>query len=148
MRIVIVCEARVRRGKQMVLTPQREIILQELRHATDHPTADELFKRVRCRLPRISLATVYRNLESMSRAGLVRKIQAAGSQKRFDGNMFPHDHMRCVSCGVVLDSPTPLKPDPLDLPREIQGHRVVGYSMEILVVCASCQDSGAAQTDS
>ncbi len=123
----------------MVLTPQRELIIQELRSAKDHPTADELFQRVRTKLPRISLATVYRNLETMSRAGLIRKIEVAGSQKRFDGSLSPHFHMRCVKCGKVMDAPLELPQVTSEIPRQIQGHKVVGHNLEILVICISCK---------
>lgn len=128
----------MRRRTEMVLTPQRELIIQELRSARDHPTAEELYQRLKARLPRISLATVYRNLETMSRAGLIRKIEAAGSQRRFDGSLCPHLHMRCVSCGRVMDAPLDLPEIPSGLPKEIQGHLVVGHTMEILVICTSC----------
>lgn len=129
----------MRHKKEMVLTPQRDLIIQELRAAKDHPTADELYQRLRAKLPRISLATVYRNLETMSRAGIIRKIEAAGSQKRFDGSLFPHFHMRCVKCGKVMDAPIELPQVASGIPREIQGHQVVGHNLEILVICISCK---------
>ena len=50
-----------------------------------------------------SLGTVYRNLEQMSQAGLIRKLETAGKQKRFDGDISEHFHMRCRVCGAVVD---------------------------------------------
>ena len=70
--------------KNLRLTRQRSIILEELRAMGRHPTACELYDAVRGRLPRISLATVYRNLEFLSEKGLIRKITTAGRRKRFD----------------------------------------------------------------
>lgn len=141
MQLAIVCEYHMRRKNEMVLTPQRELIIQELRSAKDHPTAEELYERVRARRPRISLATVYRNLETLARAGLIKKLEAAGSRRRFDGNLFPHLHMRCVKCGRVMDAPFELRQITSEIPREIQGHRVVGHNLEILVICISCRGS-------
>ncbi len=84
-------------------TAQREAILRELRSVTSHPTADELYAMLRPEMPQISLGTVYRNLEQMSQAGIIRKLETAGKQKRFDGDLSPHHHMRCRRCGAVVD---------------------------------------------
>ena len=64
------------------MTKQREIVLEELRKTRMHPTADELYERVRKRLPKISLATVYRNLEWLAEREIIRKIEHTGSSKQ------------------------------------------------------------------
>jgi Fe2+ or Zn2+ uptake regulation protein len=84
-------------------TNQRKVILEELRKLTSHPTADDLYEIVRKKLPQISLGTVYRNLEQMSQAGIIQKLELTGRQKRFDGNAEKHYHMRCKECGRVMD---------------------------------------------
>ncbi|MEJ5377020.1 MAG: transcriptional repressor [bacterium] len=127
------------RPKEMILTPQREVILDELRSSQDHPTAEEIFQRIRKKLPRVSLATVYRNLETMSRAGIIRKVETAGPKMRFDGNMFPHFHMRCVRCARVMDAPWELREIASRIPQEIQGHQVIGHNLELVVLCSSCK---------
>lgn len=68
-------------------TAQRDAILKQLRAVKTHPTADELYAGLRVNMPQISLGTVYRNLEQMSQAGLIRKLETAGKQKRFDGDI-------------------------------------------------------------
>ncbi|MCI5132654.1 MAG: transcriptional repressor, partial [Candidatus Electrothrix sp. EH2] len=65
------------------MTHQRELILEELGNCHNHPTADALYERIKKKLPRISLATVYRNLEILSEAGMIRKLEISGRQKRF-----------------------------------------------------------------
>ncbi|MFC1715463.1 transcriptional repressor, partial [Candidatus Poribacteria bacterium] len=92
------------------MTRQRQVILEELRNASFHPTADEVYRRVRKRLPRISLGTVYRNLETLSKAGIVKKLELGGARKRFDGYSEDHYHVRCTGCGRLED--VPLKPIP------------------------------------
>ena len=82
---------------------QREAILDELRSLTCHPTAEELYTRLRNIMPNLSLATVYRNLEQFSKAGLVLKLDCGGELKRFDGYVAIHPHMRCSDCGAVSD---------------------------------------------
>ena len=70
-------------------TRQRQVILEELQKLTSHPTAAVLYDIVRRRLPKISLGTVYRNLELLARMGMVQKLELAGGEARFDGNVAP-----------------------------------------------------------
>ena len=84
-------------------TKQRTVILNKLREVTSHPTADEIFSMTREALPRISLGTVYRNLELLTRQGEIQCLENGVSQKRFDGNPLPHHHVRCTKCGRIGD---------------------------------------------
>jgi len=91
-------------GNALRLTRQRRILLDELRTMSNHPTAFEIFDAVRRKLPRISLATVYRNLELLAEKGLIQRIATAESrQKRFDWDPRPHCHAHCMRCGAVMD---------------------------------------------
>lgn len=121
------------------MTPQRRVILEVLRAAKCHPTADELYARVRERVPRISLATVYRNLDLMARSGLVRKLDLGGPQSRYDGMIEDHCHVRCVHCGCVEDVHAP---EPAVNLQEVQGppgFRVLGHRLEFLGECPRCR---------
>lgn len=128
-------------GKDMRLTNQRKIIMEQLQSVTSHPTADEIYGMVREKMPRISLGTVYRNLEVLSSLGLVRKLENAAGQKRFDGDMSPHHHIRCEVCGRVGDI--------FDAP-DISGiesvvttdFEITGVSLEFSGVCPECRQSG------
>ncbi|MDO5483793.1 MAG: transcriptional repressor [Desulfovibrionaceae bacterium] len=93
---------------QTRMTRQRAVILEELRKNKSHPTADELYSIVRERLPRISLGTVYRNLDFLADTGEILRLESAGSIKRFDGNIVSHQHIRCVKCGRIGDIIPPL----------------------------------------
>ncbi len=83
---------------QLRMTNQREMILRELKKSKGHLTADELYERVKKYMPRISLATVYRNLEILSDVKMIRKLEISGRQKRFDSELEDHDHIYCVEC--------------------------------------------------
>ncbi len=127
----------------MRMTSQREIILEELRNTKSHPTAEELYLKVKRRLPRISLATVYRNLEKMVELGLIQKIATSGHQSRFDGNPNFHYHIRCIHCGKVDDLPIrPIKalenPENIELDGDLGGYKLVGFHLEFLGVCPEC----------
>ncbi len=120
-------------------TRQREVILEELRKLNSHPTAAGLYQIVRRRLPKVSLATVYRNLVRLSELGYVRKLDLGGSEARFDANLERHDHVRCVRCGRVDD----LRSPPIELGRAVQddwgGYEIVDYRLEFLGVCPRCR---------
>jgi Fe2+ or Zn2+ uptake regulation protein len=89
--------------KGLRITRQRRIIIEEMRSMRSHPTASELYEVVRRKLPNISLATVYRNLEMMTGKGLIQKIVIDSRLKRFDANPEVHYHARCIRCGAIND---------------------------------------------
>ncbi len=121
------------------ITHQREIILEELRSVTSHPTADELYDRIRKRLPRISLATVYRNLEWLSDQNLAQKLEIGGRQKRYDANTSLHYHVRCIRCGRVDD----IHGEPLShLEKTLdgtKGYEILGHCLEFQGICPDCK---------
>lgn len=121
------------------MTNQREVILRRLKESKTHPTADELYELVRKDMPRISLATVYRNLEILSEAGVISKLEISGRQKRFDYDIEDHDHIYCVQCHRV---------DNLEIDRKalseasLQGetdYNVTGYRLEFVGLCPRCR---------
>jgi len=84
------------------LTRPRRVILDVVRATDAHPSATAVWARVRRRLPRVSLATVYRNLRLLATQGLVLE-RASAAGLRFDGNTAAHDHFTCVRCGRIFD---------------------------------------------
>lgn len=124
---------------QLRMTSQREVILQELKKSRSHPTADELYDLVKKTLPRISLATVYRNLEILSEAGIISKIEVSGRQKRYDAETVPHHHIYCVKCHRV-DNLEGYEND-VDL-NSIVGrddYTITGYRLDITGICPDCR---------
>ncbi len=116
---------------------QRELILEELKALTCHPTADELYEIVRKRLANISLGTVYRNLDLMASTGIILKIESGG-KNRFDGNAMPHPHLRCTECGKVEDIMFDVNlPTPSEL--EANGYEVTGCTIEYYGICPNCK---------
>ncbi|PID72152.1 MAG: Fur family transcriptional regulator [Desulfobulbus propionicus] len=121
------------------MTHQRETILAELKKYRSHPTADELYERIKKRLPRISLATVYRNLEILSSAGLIRKLEISGRQKRFDGELTDHNHIYCVQCHRI-DNIEQGKSNSIAVqPNLHKGYEISGCRIEFYGVCPCCQ---------
>ena len=126
------------------MTKQRRAILEQLQSHPTHPTADELYARVRGVLPRISLGTVYRNLEAMADRGMVLKLGAADAPKRFDGRAQAHYHVRCVRCGRVEDAPVAVLVGMEGGGGEATGYEVTGHQLEFIGLCPRCGDNGPA----
>jgi Fur family ferric uptake transcriptional regulator len=126
--------------KRFRMTRQRKIILEELRNLHSHPTADEVYDTVRKRMPRISLGTVYRNLEILSQWGLARRLDLAGNRRRFDGSTEDHYHVRCVRCGEVEDVPV----EPLrhleESARNNTDFEIIGHRLNFLGLCPHCRN--------
>ena len=122
-------------------TSQRAIILEELKKVTSHPTAYEVFKMVRKRLPHIALGTVYRNLDLLAQNGMIRQLDGMGGQRRFDGNPLPHYHICCINCGRVDDVPVPAKSNLEEAATIACGYKILGHQVEFTGICPGCQRS-------
>lgn len=131
--------------KRQRMTHQRSVILEEVQRSHDHPTADEIYERVRKRLPRISMGTVYRNLDVLASSGLIRKIGPDFPQMRFDGETRDHYHMTCIGCGRVEDMGIPPQDDTVSQLETALGrltkYGVFGHKLEFFGLCPDCRES-------
>ena len=84
-------------------TPQRLVILRELRRRARHCTAEEVRAGIGHELPGLSAPTVYATLELLVELGLVRRIDAGLGAARYDARVEPHQHMACRRCGRIDD---------------------------------------------
>lgn len=126
-------------GKPRRNTPQRKILLEELSGLKTHPTASELFELVRKRLPRISLGTVYRNLEVLHEEGQIAKLDLAGHEARFDAMVEPHSHVRCTRCDKVRDIPEMDSRKFQPTTGEMDGFLIQGFKLEYFGICPECR---------
>ena len=122
-------------------TRQRQIILEELQREKTHPSAQEIFARVRNRLPKISLGTVYRNLEQLAAHGLIRKVEGGGGQRRFDGDLSEHYHVRCLYRGRVDDAPLPMLSRLNQTFGKISDYAIMGHRLEFFGICPRCREA-------
>ena len=124
-------------SKNLRVTPQRRVILEELCKLESHPTADELYEKVRKRLPKVSLGTIYRNLDLLSAEGVIQKLHAGNSQMRFDGNPEAHMHIICLHCGRVADVQS--SPDTSELCESVEtDFTVLGCTVLLHGICPEC----------
>lgn len=121
-------------------TEQRAAVYRFLSGTDTHPTADEVFLAVRNDVPGISLATVYKSLETLVGCGLATKLSYGDGSARYDGRTDPHHHARCMGCGRVFDISGHLPEDELDELRSgVEAITVTGYRLEFTGYCPDCE---------
>ncbi len=123
----------------MRVTRQRQLIIDTIRQTKSHPTALEVYDEVRKYMPNISLGTVYRNLDILSKQGNIAKIATCGEQKRFDGNTEDHLHVICTVCGRIKDVDDELDINIDKLANIDTEFAVTGVRVEILGLCPDCR---------
>lgn len=123
------------------MTPQRKTILAELRKSCGHPSADELYVLVRKKIPRISLGTVYRNLEILVELGEIQKLQVGGSLSRYDGRPDNHYHIRCMNCNCIDDAPVIPNPQFEEDLKKLTPYQVMSHRVEFMGLCPQCAES-------
>lgn len=123
------------------MTRQRRVILEEVRSLRSHPTAEEVYERVRTQLPRISLATIYRNLEKLSECGLLHRLELSGPRRRYDDRPGHHYHVRCLRCGGMQDVETgSLRAVESSVGRASR-YKILGHRLEFVGLCPRCKRS-------
>lgn len=124
------------------VTKQRKAIFSVLQGDVCHPTADEIYQRVKRRLRHISLATVYRNLKLLSQEGLILEIPTPDGPSRYDPHTHQHYHFLCDRCERVYDVEIPVQ---AQLNRELsrQGFSVRSHETVFYGLCQSCHAAAA-----
>lgn len=120
------------------MTRQRRLILEVVLAMKRHPSAEEIYEEVRQKLPRISLGTVYRNLEVLSELGEIQKLELGGTQKRFDYRTDKHYHIRCIHCDRIDDAPIQVLNNIEENLTDATSYTVMGHSVEFLGLCPEC----------
>ena len=122
------------------VTQQRLAVFSFLDGNETHPTVDDIHAGIRNEFPKISLATVYRSVESLVDVGLVKPIHLGHAATRFDAVTEEHGHFRCISCNDIVDVPvdrSPIAKDKLDT------FEVLGSTVEFYGFCSDCRDKRA-----
>ena len=120
-------------------TKQREAILNVLRGADSHPTADRVYDEVRKVIPNISKGTVYRNLKILREDGKISELILSGSVSRYEGNQENHYHFRCEKCGRVFDLEEPVNKELDERIAKRTGFKVSYHQLEFRGLCKDCQ---------
>ena len=125
-------------GADVRLTPHRREVFQILAESNDHPTAYDIFSRVKDRSPGISLATVYNCLEHLTSHGLIRQVHLERGQARYCANLHEHVHFYCETCGKVTDAHPAATFDPVKYWHLPAGTKVSRVEVAVFGECSSC----------
>lgn len=129
----------MKKNSGYVQTPQRKVILEELSKLKTHPSADQLFELVRKKLPKISLGTIYRNLDYLSEEGIIKKLDSGSGQKRFDYNVNHHYHIRCIKCDRIDDIEIPINHELQRSIIDATDFEIINHNLEFTGICPNCK---------
>ena len=120
-------------------TTQRVAVFDYLSQVHNHPTAEDVFLAVKRKLPRISLATVYKNLEGLVACGAASKLTYGDGSARYDIRTDHHYHTRCLHCGQLADLEPSESSAWLRRIRPRAQFEVIDYRLELLGYCRDCR---------
>jgi Fur family peroxide stress response transcriptional regulator len=123
------------------LTPQRLAILNLLEGNTKHPSAEDIYNKLKPQFPSLSLATVYNTLEVLTRAGELQEVRIKADKRHFDPNPAPHGHFLCRICESIYD----LDAGSMEIktPFNIKGCLVEEYTLYFYGICSKCRERNA-----
>jgi Fur family peroxide stress response transcriptional regulator len=127
------------------LTPQRLAVLKALVDSQEHPSAEQIYERVRVDFPMISLATVYKTVAVLKEMGEVLELGFSDDSNRYNGAIpHPHPHLVCVNCKSITDVDVDVGVV-TGLPQQVArktGYQIISHRFDFFGVCPRCQKEG------
>ena len=124
-------------------TIQRSLVLDAVNKLHNHATADEIYDAVIIEHPNISKATVYRNLNTLSEMGEIRKLEIPGGADRYDHCTHNHCHIKCDKCGRLFDVDMDYISGLENNIRDTRGFDFTGYDIIFRGTCPDCKKHAA-----
>ncbi|MCM1340024.1 MAG: transcriptional repressor [Muribaculaceae bacterium] len=119
---------------------QREKILNTLTENAIHPTAEELLEILKREESSVGLTTLYRNLNKLAQAGMIKKIDGLEASAHFDHNTFEHYHFICKKCKRVFDITADIAPDLVKNARLATGFDIESHDIVFHGICSECKN--------
>ncbi len=120
-------------------TSQKQAVLHWVMQSKHHPTADDVFQGVKGDLPKISFATVYRNLDALAQEGKIKEVQFVDKKKRYEPLLHPHQHFICTKCERIIDMELSKLLNVEEIGKKLQCHQVQSFNLELIGLCAACR---------
>jgi Fur family transcriptional regulator, peroxide stress response regulator len=121
------------------LTPQRVELVRLIAASEGHPSAAQLYARIKRRFPTMSHATVYKTLALLKDLGQVLEIDLH-DDNHYDGNRpEPHPHLICMSCGKIIDGEADFDPSAIQRLEKMSGYRILHSQVIFHGLCPECQ---------
>jgi Fe2+ or Zn2+ uptake regulation protein len=123
----------------VAVTHQRLVIYEALKSMHGHPSPEEVYERVKAKVPSVSLATVYKNIHLFIESGVFREVSLHHGSLRVETNAKPHHHLVCTACKSITD----IDAEELGIASKARklrgGFLVQRYAVDVLGLCANCQ---------
>jgi Fur family ferric uptake transcriptional regulator len=122
-------------------TQQREIILDFFLSSKNHPSIEELYRKLRTRHPNIGYATVCRTLKLLAGSGIAREIHVGDGQTRYEHIAIGehHDHLVCTRCGKIAEFENKtIEQLQLEVADSL-GFLIENHKLELYGLCAGCR---------
>jgi Fur family peroxide stress response transcriptional regulator len=130
----------------LAATHQRQVLYEVMQTMPGHPSPEEVYARVKKRVPAISLATVYKNIHLFVERGVLKELSMHHGSLRVEMNSHLHHHMVCSECKAITD----IEEKDLGIIPELRklpgGFQVERYSIDVIGICAACQKASAAKS--
>lgn len=117
---------------------QRNAVLDYLRSVTSHPTAEMVYQAIRIQFPKVSLGTVYRNLNLLTEQGEILRLNCGDGVDHFDATVEAHDHFICRVCGSIFDLPLVHMEEVDRQAGQARIGRVEGHELYFYGTCRKC----------
>ena len=131
------------KDREYRLTPQRVELVRLIAASEGHPSAAQLYARIRTRFPTMSQATVYKTLALLKEMDQVLEIDLR-DDSHYDGNRpEPHPHLICMQCNAIVDGNVDLDRSTLRQLEQASGFRIVRPQLTFYGICPACQRKGA-----
>jgi Fur family peroxide stress response transcriptional regulator len=123
----------------LTATHQRQVLYEVMQTMPGHPSPEEVYARVKKRIPAISLATVYKNIHLFIESGVLKEVSLHHGSLRVEMNSHVHHHIVCSHCKSIADieeKDLGVLPKRQSLPG---GFQVERYAIDVIGICAACQ---------
>jgi len=127
------------KSKALSVTPQRLAIYKALINDKSHPNPETVYNTIKPEFPTISLATVYKTLETFEKHHIISVVTPLHETVRYDAETDHHHHIVCVSCKKVIDINDP-ELENIKIPEIVKmGNKVLDYQIQFNVLCSECR---------
>jgi Fur family peroxide stress response transcriptional regulator len=134
---------RALRKKGYKATPQRIAISRLAIRNRDHPSAQKIYEEVKAFFPTVSLATVYKTLQTLSKLGLIQELSFPEGQAKFDSYMKPHVNLVCTRCGNIQDIDDSSAEEMVKRVAMATKFMATGQRIDIYGICEKCRKKSA-----
>jgi Fur family transcriptional regulator, peroxide stress response regulator len=125
------------------LTPQRVELVRLIAASEGHPSAGQLYDRIKRQFPTISQATVYKTLALLKDMGQVLEIDLR-DDSHYDGNRpQPHPHLICIRCNKIIDGEVDTATLPIQKLERATGYKILRSQVSFYGLCPDCKQENA-----